>query len=93
MLFDLLVTSVPLPRAALSLGGCPLRSLYPMAPLARGQSLAVALSTYGGRVQVGLVADGRALPDLDLLGAAMTDELAALQELAGAPLRTLGLVE
>ncbi|MCX5402206.1 wax ester/triacylglycerol synthase family O-acyltransferase [Streptomyces sp. NBC_00102] len=88
MLFDLLVTSVPLPRAELSLGGCPLRSLYPMAPLARGQSLAVALSTYGGRVQVGLVADGRALPDLDLLGAAMTDELAALQELTGAPTRT-----
>lgn len=93
LLFDLLVTSVPLPRAELSLGGCPLRSLYPMAPLARGQSLAVALSTYGGRVQVGLVADGRALPDLDLLGAAMTDELAALQELAGAPLRSLDLVE
>ncbi|MFF7361673.1 wax ester/triacylglycerol synthase family O-acyltransferase [Streptomyces sp. NPDC008125] len=93
MLFDLLVTSVPLPRAALSLGGCPLRSLYPMAPLARGQSLAVALSTYGGRVQVGLVADGRALPDLDLLGAAMADELAALQELVGTPPRTLGLVE
>ncbi|MGW2282065.1 wax ester/triacylglycerol synthase family O-acyltransferase [Streptomyces sp. NPDC001770] len=93
MLFDLLVTSVPLPRADLSLGGCPLRSLYPMAPLARGQSLAVALSTYGGRVQVGLVADGRALPDLDLLGAAMTDELASLQELAGAPLRALGLVK
>ncbi|MFE9852691.1 wax ester/triacylglycerol synthase family O-acyltransferase [Streptomyces sp. NPDC005576] len=82
MLFDLLVTSVPLPRAELSLGGCPLRSLYPMAPLARGQSLAVALSTYGGRVQVGLVADGRALPDLELLAAAMTDELAELQELA-----------
>ncbi|MFD6529828.1 wax ester/triacylglycerol synthase family O-acyltransferase [Streptomyces sp. NPDC060184] len=93
MLFDLLVTSVPLPRAALSLGGCPLRSLYPMAPLARGQSLAVALSTYGGRVHVGLVADGRALPDLDRLGAAMTDELAALQELAGEPLRSLDLME
>ncbi|WP_405462020.1 wax ester/triacylglycerol synthase family O-acyltransferase [Streptomyces sp. NBC_00101] len=81
MLFDLLVTHVPLPRAALSLGGCPLRSLYPMAPLARGQSLAVALSPYGGSVQVGLVADGKALPDLELLAAAMTEELAALQEL------------
>ncbi|MEU1126714.1 wax ester/triacylglycerol synthase family O-acyltransferase [Streptomyces sp. NPDC005899] len=75
MLFDILVTSVPLPRSALSLGGCPLRALYPMAPLARGQSLAIALSTYGGRVQVGLVADGRALPDLDRLSAAVEDEL------------------
>ncbi|MFE3516708.1 wax ester/triacylglycerol synthase family O-acyltransferase [Streptomyces sp. NPDC059166] len=75
MLFDVLVTSVPLPRSALSLGGCPLRAVYPMAPLARGQSLAVALSTYGGRVQVGLVADGKALPDLDRLAAAVHDEL------------------
>ncbi|MFD9502919.1 wax ester/triacylglycerol synthase family O-acyltransferase [Streptomyces sp. NPDC060035] len=79
MLFDVLVTSVPLPRSALSLGGCPLSAVYPMAPLARGQSLAVALSTYGGRVQVGLVADGKALPDLDRLAVAVQDELAALQ--------------
>lgn len=81
MLFDILVTSVPLPRSALSLGGCPLRAVYPMAPLARGQSLAVALSTYGGRVQVGLVADGKALPDLDRLSAAVGDELLELRAL------------
>ncbi|MCX4502313.1 MULTISPECIES: wax ester/triacylglycerol synthase family O-acyltransferase [Streptomyces] len=78
MLFDVLVTSVPLPRSALSLGGCPLTALYPMAPLARGQSLAVALSTYGGRVHVGLVADGKALPDLDRLAAAVEEEFAEL---------------
>ncbi|WP_329042270.1 wax ester/triacylglycerol synthase family O-acyltransferase [Streptomyces sp. NBC_00178] len=81
MLFDLLVTSVPLPRSALSLGGCPLRAVYPMAPLARGQSLAVALSTYGGRVQVGLVADGKALPDLDRLADAVHEELRELHAL------------
>ncbi|WP_405983754.1 wax ester/triacylglycerol synthase family O-acyltransferase [Streptomyces sp. NBC_00872] len=75
MLFDILVTSVPLPRSTLSLGGCPLREVYPMAPLARGQSLAVALTTYGGRVHVGLVADGKAVPDLDRLARGMTDEL------------------
>lgn len=78
MLFDLLVTSVPLPRSALSLDGCPLTALYPMAPLARGQSLAVALTTYGGRVHVGLVADGKALPDLDRLAAAVEEEFTEL---------------
>ncbi|MEU5717005.1 wax ester/triacylglycerol synthase family O-acyltransferase [Streptomyces sp. NPDC020403] len=78
MLFDILVTSVPLPRSALSLGGCPLRAVYPMAPLARGQALAIALSSYGGQVQVGLVADGKALPDLGRLAAAVHDELRAL---------------
>ncbi|MBT2511073.1 wax ester/triacylglycerol synthase family O-acyltransferase [Streptomyces sp. ISL-98] len=78
LLFDVLVTSVPLPRSTLSLGGSPLREIYPMAPLARGQSLAVALSTYGGQVHVGLVADAKAVPDLDRLARSMNDELAAL---------------
>ncbi|HET6858965.1 MAG TPA: wax ester/triacylglycerol synthase family O-acyltransferase [Streptomyces sp.] len=84
MLFDVLVTSVPLPRSTLSLGGCPLREIYPMAPLARGQSLAVALSTYGGQVHVGLVADGKAVPDLDRLARGMSDELAELLRAATA---------
>lgn len=75
VLFDVLVTSVPLPRSALSLGGCPLREIYPLAPLARGQSLAIAMSTYGGQVHVGLVADGKALPDLDKLLLALREEL------------------
>ena len=78
ILFDVLVTSVPLPRSQLSLGGCPLRALYPMAPLARGQSLAVALSTYDGRVHIGLVADGKAVPDVDRLAACFGQELADL---------------
>ncbi|MFF0746010.1 wax ester/triacylglycerol synthase family O-acyltransferase [Streptomyces sp. NPDC004111] len=77
-LFDVLVTSVPLPRTALSLGGRELRAVYPMAPLARGQALAVALSTYGGQVNVGLVADGKAVPDADGLADAMSEELADL---------------
>ncbi|MFG2561467.1 wax ester/triacylglycerol synthase family O-acyltransferase [Streptomyces sp. NPDC048496] len=81
MLFDVLVTSVPLPRSALSLGGCPLRAVYPMAPLARGQSLAIALSTYGGRVQIGLVADGKAVPDLERLARCAEDELGELLDL------------
>lgn len=79
---------MPLPRSALSLGGCPLSAVYPMAPLARGQALAVALSTYGGRVQVGLVADGKALPDLDSLAAAIEEELAELRSLITPPPRS-----
>ncbi|GAA1367213.1 wax ester/triacylglycerol synthase family O-acyltransferase [Streptomyces beijiangensis] len=78
VLFDVLVTSVPLPRSKLSLAGSPLREIYPMAPLARGQALAVALSTYGGQVHVGLVADGKAVPDADRLAECVKEELAEL---------------
>ncbi|MEU6574911.1 wax ester/triacylglycerol synthase family O-acyltransferase [Streptomyces sp. NPDC046805] len=76
--FDILVTSVPLPGLGLRLGGHPLTEVYPFAPLAPGQSLAVAVSTYRGRVHYGLVADGRAVPDLDRLARAVSDEVEML---------------
>ncbi|MEV3856329.1 wax ester/triacylglycerol synthase family O-acyltransferase [Streptomyces sp. NPDC050095] len=78
LLFDLLVTSVPLPSLGLRLGGCPLTEVFPLAPLAQGQSLAVAVSTYRGRVHYGLVADAEAVPDLERLARAVTGELAEL---------------
>ncbi|EGX56952.1 hypothetical protein SZN_25235 [Streptomyces zinciresistens K42] len=76
--FDILVTSVPLPGIALKLGGHQVTEVYPFAPLARGQSLAIAISTYRGRVHYGLVADAEAVPDLDVLAAAVTEEVSAL---------------
>lgn len=81
--FDILVTSVPLPSLGLKLGGHPVTAVFPFAPLARGQSLAVAVSTYRGRVHYGLVADAAAVPDLDRLAAALTDEVAALRAVCG----------
>ncbi|MHB9857499.1 wax ester/triacylglycerol synthase family O-acyltransferase [Streptomyces sp. YIM S03343] len=76
--FDILVTSVPLPSLGLRLGGNPLTAVYPFAPLAPGQSLAVAVSTYRGQVHYGLVADAEAVPDLDRLSRALAEETAAL---------------
>ncbi|MEU9734578.1 wax ester/triacylglycerol synthase family O-acyltransferase [Streptomyces sp. NPDC048002] len=76
--FDILVTSVPLPSLGLKLGGNPVTAVFPYAPLARGQSLAVAVSTYRGQVHYGLVADGEAVPDLDRLAAALTAEVETL---------------
>lgn len=76
--FDILVTSVPLPSFGLKLGGNPVTAVFPLAPLARGQSLAVAVSTYRGHVHYGLVADAGAVPDLDLLARALTEEVQTL---------------
>ncbi|MFS8197689.1 wax ester/triacylglycerol synthase family O-acyltransferase [Streptomyces sp. CWNU-52B] len=78
LLFDILVTSVPLPGLGMRLGGCPLTEVYPLAPLARGQALAVAVSTFRGRVHYGLVADAEAVPDLDALAKSLTAEVAEL---------------
>ncbi|MFI8230156.1 wax ester/triacylglycerol synthase family O-acyltransferase [Streptomyces sp. NPDC085900] len=76
--FDILVTSVPLPSFGLKLGGNPVTEVYPLAPLACGQALAVAVSTYRGHVHYGLVADAEAVPDLDRLAAALTREVETL---------------
>ncbi|CCK25850.1 hypothetical protein BN159_1471 [Streptomyces davaonensis JCM 4913] len=76
--FDILVTSVPLPSLGLKLGGNPVTAVFPYAPLARGQSLAVAVSTYRGAVHYGLVADAEAVPDLDRLAAAFSAEVETL---------------
>ncbi|KKD08709.1 wax ester/triacylglycerol synthase family O-acyltransferase [Streptomyces sp. WM6386] len=76
--FDILVTSVPLPSIGLKLGGNPVTEVFPFAPLARGQSLAVAVSTYRGQVHYGLVADAEAVPDLDVLAKAVTEEVETL---------------
>ncbi|BBC92103.1 wax ester/triacylglycerol synthase family O-acyltransferase [Streptomyces griseofuscus] len=76
--FDILVTSVPLPGVGLRLGGHQLTEVYPLAPLAPGQSLAVAISTYRGRVHYGLVADAAAVPDLDRFAHAVSTEVATL---------------
>ncbi|MFD7259267.1 wax ester/triacylglycerol synthase family O-acyltransferase [Streptomyces sp. NPDC059874] len=75
LLFDILVTSVPLPPLAFTLGGSRVREVYPLAPLAHGQSLAVAVSTYQGTVHYGLVADAAAVPDLAALAGALRAEL------------------
>ncbi|MFI7014079.1 wax ester/triacylglycerol synthase family O-acyltransferase [Streptomyces sp. NPDC050164] len=76
--FDILVTSVPLPSLGLKLGGNPLTAVFPFAPLAPGHSVAVAVSTYRGSVHYGLVADGTAVPDLDRLAAAVSEEVRTL---------------
>ncbi|MGW1913517.1 wax ester/triacylglycerol synthase family O-acyltransferase [Streptomyces sp. NPDC002076] len=76
--FDILVTSVPLPGLGLRLGGHELSEVYPLAPLAPGQSLAVAISTYRGRVHYGLVADAQAVPDLDRFAHAVSTEVSTL---------------
>ncbi|MFF0078218.1 wax ester/triacylglycerol synthase family O-acyltransferase [Streptomyces canus] len=81
--FDILVTSVPLPGIGLKLGGNLVTEVYPFAPLARGQSLAVAISTYRGQVHYGLVADAEAVPDLDVLARALSEEVKELLAACG----------
>lgn len=78
LLFDIVVTSVPLPPLPLHLGGAQLCELYPIAPLASGHALAIGMSRYRDSVHIGLYADGAALPDMEKLTEALPIALAEL---------------
>ncbi len=67
-LFNLLVTNVPGPQFPLYALGRKLDDLFPVAFLPRDHSLAVAIMSYNGGMDFGLLGDFDAMPDLDALG-------------------------
>jgi diacylglycerol O-acyltransferase len=88
-LFNLLVTNVPGPQFPLYVLGRPLRDLFPVAFLPKRHALAVAIMSYDGGMDFGLLGDYDAMPDLERLGE-MLDEslaelLAAADEATGTP--------
>jgi diacylglycerol O-acyltransferase len=83
-LFNLLVTNVPGPQLPLYVLGRELQDFFPVAFLPEDHALAVAIMSYNGNIDFGLLADYDAMPDLDGL-AAHLDE--AREELVAAAKR------
>ena len=81
LLFDTVVTSVPLPNVPLSLAGAELAEVYPIVPLADGHALGIAVSTYRRTAYLTLHADPRAVPDLGGLAATVPTALSMLARL------------
>jgi WS/DGAT/MGAT family acyltransferase len=81
--FNLVVTNVPGPQIPLYLAGKRLIDTFPMVPLAKNQALGVALLSYAGRINFGLVGDYDLLWDLDQFAEDVQDSLAELAEAAG----------
>jgi diacylglycerol O-acyltransferase / wax synthase len=80
-LFNLVVTNVPGPQFPLYLLGRRMLETFPMVPLAKNQALGVALLSYDGSINFGLVGDLDLLWDLDDLADDVRD---SLRELAAA---------
>jgi WS/DGAT/MGAT family acyltransferase len=81
-LFNLLVTNVPGPQFPLYVLGRGLEDLFPIAFLPENQALAIAVMSYNGRMDFGLLGDYDAMADLDDLGQALRDSLSELVEAA-----------
>jgi diacylglycerol O-acyltransferase / wax synthase len=82
-LFNLVVTNVPGPQFPLYLLGRRMLETFPMVPLAKNQALGIALLSYDGSINFGLVGDFDLLWDLDQLATDIRDSLAELAAAAG----------
>ena len=81
-LFNMIVTNVPGPQFPLYLLGRELQEMVPIAFLPKDHALAIAIMSYNGRVDFGLLADFDAFPDLDDFAGYLEDAVAELLDAA-----------
>jgi diacylglycerol O-acyltransferase / wax synthase len=84
-LFNLVVTNIPGPQFPLYLLGRELESIFPMVPLAENTALGIAILSYNGQLNFGLVADFDALADVEDLADELRSSIEELAAAAGAP--------
>ena len=77
-LFNLIVTNIPGPQFPLYVLGRQVEDLFPVAFLPRDHALAVAIMSYNGGIDYGLLADFDALPDIDLIAEGIEETLREL---------------
>jgi WS/DGAT/MGAT family acyltransferase len=82
LLFDTVVTNVPLPSLKLTFDGAPLDEVYPFVPLAPRQALGMAVAVYRDSAHIGLQANGTAVPDIGSLQDAVAKSTAVLCSLS-----------
>jgi WS/DGAT/MGAT family acyltransferase len=81
--FNLVVTNVPGPQIPLYVLGRRLLDLFPLAPLAKRQALCIAVMSYDGMLNFGLLGDYDALPDIENVVSGLEESLDELREAAG----------
>jgi WS/DGAT/MGAT family acyltransferase len=81
-LFNLIVTNIPGPQIPLYVLGRELQDLFPVAFLPENHALAIAIMSYNGGIDFGLLGDYDALPDIDVIADGIADSLAELLTVA-----------
>ncbi len=81
-LFNLIVTNVPGPQFPLYVLGREMLHAIPVAFLPENHALAIAIMSYNGQMNFGLLGDFDALPDIGSIGEDIASELATLVALA-----------
>jgi diacylglycerol O-acyltransferase len=81
--FNVTVTNVPGPQFPLYLLGRRLRAIYPQVPLAKNTALGIAIMSYDGALDFGLLSDYDALPELGRLAGDLEAAIDQLATVAG----------
>jgi WS/DGAT/MGAT family acyltransferase len=81
-LFNLIVTNVPGPQFPLYVLGREMLQAIPVAFLPENHALAIAIMSYNGQMNFGLLGDFDALPDIGVIADGIAGELAKLVSLA-----------
>jgi len=81
-LFNLIVTNVPGPQFPLYVLGRRLVDLYPIAFLPENHALAIAIMSYDGDVNFGLLGDYDAMGDIEIIAEGIERSLGELKRLA-----------
>jgi diacylglycerol O-acyltransferase len=81
-LFNLIVTNVPGPQFPLYVLGREMLQAIPVAFLPENHALAIAIMSYNGQMNFGLLGDFDALPDIGAIGETIEHELDTLLTLA-----------
>jgi diacylglycerol O-acyltransferase / wax synthase len=81
--FNLVITNVPGPQIPLYLLGRRALDPFPLVPLAKNQGLGIAIMSYDGRMDFGLVGDYDVMHDLDDLALDLHESLAELAAAVG----------
>ncbi len=83
-LFNLIVTNVPGPQIPLYVLGRELQDVFPVAFLPENHALAIAIMSYNGGIDFGLLGDYDAMEDIDMLATGLSESLADLLSAAEA---------
>ncbi len=81
-LFNLIVTNVPGPQIPLYLLGRELEDVFPVAFLPPNHALAIAIMSYNGRINFGLLADYDTMHDADAVAVGISESLSELADAA-----------
>jgi diacylglycerol O-acyltransferase len=77
-LFNLLVTNVPGPQLPLYVLGRELQDAFPVAFLPERHALAIAIMSYNGALDFGLLSDYDSMEDVDLIATGISDSVTEL---------------